>query len=118
MFPGLYHSRMGAFISRGEKISLLKILALEQECVCSPYRKQLSVSSLVGPQEPGLHFIKLRVGHGGGRKYRKKSYPSSAMFSSAHSNTLCLQDSLQRLLGKHAVGGEGGREFCPAYCTS
>lgn len=107
MFLGLYHSRMSAFISRGKKkISLLNILALEQECVHSPYRKQLSISSLVRPQGPGLHFIKLRMGGRGGTKCRKKSSPCNAMFSYAHSNTLCLWDSLQRLPSKHAIGQE------------
>lgn len=40
-----------------KKISLLKVLALEQECVHSPYRKQLSDPSRQ-PQGPGLHFVK------------------------------------------------------------
>lgn len=90
----------------GEKISLLKSLALEQECVCSLYRKQLSVSAFVRPQGPGLHFIKLGVGGGGGRRYRKKSSPCNAVFSSAHSNTSCLHDSLAET-AKHAIGPEG-----------
>ena len=33
-----------------KKISLLKVLPLEQECVRSPYRKQLSAPSPVGPR--------------------------------------------------------------------
>lgn len=44
---------------------------------------------------------------GGRRKYKKQSSPCNAMFSSAHSNTLCLHDSLQRLPSKHAIGREG-----------
>lgn len=55
-----------------KKISSLKILASEQECVCSPYRKQLSVASPVRPQGPGLHFIKLGVGSGGGEEKVQK----------------------------------------------
>lgn len=41
---------------------------------------------------------------GGGRKYRKKSSPCRAMFSSAHSNMSCLHDGLQRLPSEHAIG--------------
>lgn len=89
-----------------KKLSLLKILALEQERVCSPYRKQLSVSSFVRPQSPALHFIKLGVGSGDGRKYREKSSLCNAVFSSSHSNTSCLHDSLAEA-AKHAIGPEG-----------
>lgn len=55
-----------------KKISSLRILASEQECVYSPYRKQLSVASPVRPQGPGLHFIKLGVGGGGEEKVQKE----------------------------------------------
>lgn len=53
-----------------------------------------------------MHFIKLGVGSGDGRKYREKSSPCNAVFSSAHSNTSCLQDSLAEA-AKHAIGPEG-----------
>lgn len=80
-----------------KKISLLKILAFQQECVHSPYREQLSVSSLVRPQGSGLHLIKLGVGRQGGSQCREKSSPCHEMFPSAHSYTSCLQDCLQSL---------------------
>lgn len=80
-----------------KKISLLKSLASEQECVQLPYRKQLSVSSLARPQGPGLHFIKSGAASGGGRKDTKKLSPCNAVFSSAHSNTSCLHDSLAEI---------------------
>ena len=89
----------------GEKVSLLKILALEQECVRSLYRKQLSVSSCVRPQGPGLHFIKLGAGSGGGSKYRKKCSLSSAVFSPAQNNTSRLHDSAAET-AEHAKGPE------------
>lgn len=97
----------------GGKVSLLKILALEQERVHSLYRKQLSASSRVRPQGPGLHFIKLGAGGGGGRKSRKKCSLSNAMFSPAQNNTSCLRASPAET-AKRATGPEKRDSARPA----
>ena len=69
--PGILSFQDVSFHFQGKKkkkrISLLKILALEQECFHSPYRKQLSVPSLVSP---GSWFAHHKTG--GGQWEREK----------------------------------------------